>query len=329
MHILVIGAGGMLGAKLLVRLAGSGKLHNKEISRVTRYDAVIPPPPPTSAFPVDTFVGDLSAAGEAEKLIAARPDVIFHLAAIVSGEAEKDFEKGYRINLDATRMLFEVIRKTGNGYKPKVIFTSSIAVFGAPFPDAIGDDFFTTPLTSYGTQKAIDELLLSDYSRRGFFDGIALRMPTVCVRPGKPNLAASGFFSNIIREPLAGKPAVLPVTDTVRHWHASPRAAIGFLVQAAEMDTARLGDRRTLTLPGLSCTVAEQIEALRKVAGNDVVKLISTVPDETIAKIVSGWPRNFNPQRALSLGFKAEASFEEIIRVHIADELGDHARAAT
>jgi D-erythronate 2-dehydrogenase len=329
MHILVIGAGGMLGAKLIARMCGYGKLDRKVISRITRYDAIIPAPPPASSFPIDTFVGDLSATGEAEKLIATRPDVIFHLAAIVSGEAEKDFEKGYRINLDATRILFEVIRKTGSGYKPKVIFTSSIAVFGAPFPDAIGDDFFTTPLTSYGTQKAIDELLLNDYTRRGFLDGVALRMPTVCVRPGKPNLAASGFFSNIIREPLAGKPAILPVSDAVRHWHASPRAAIGFLVQAAEMDTAKLGDRRTLTLPGLSCTVAEQIEALRGVAGNDVVKLISSVPDEAIAKIVSGWPRNFNPQRALSLGFKAEASFEDIIRVHLADELDDHAMGAT
>ncbi len=321
MHILVIGAGGMLGAKLLARLAQAGKLGGITIDRVTRYDAVVPPPPPASTFAIDTFVGDLSAVGEAEKLIAARPDIIFHLAAIVSGEAERDFEKGYRINLDATRILFEVIRKTDGGYKPKVIFTSSIAVFGAPFPNAIEDNFFTTPLTSYGTQKAIDELLLNDYSRRGFFNGVALRMPTVCVRPGKPNLAASGFFSNIIREPLAGKPAVLPVSDTVRHWHASPRAAVNFLIQAVEIDTAQLGDRRTLTLPGLSCTVAEQIEALREVAGNDVVKLIRSEPDEAIARIVSGWPRNFNPQRAVALGFKAEKSFEDIIRVHLEDEM--------
>ena len=239
----------------------------------------------------------------------------------MSGEAEKDFEKGYRINLDATRILFEVIRGVGGEYRPRVVFTSSIAVFGAPFPDAIDDDFFTTPLTSYGTQKAIAELLLNDYSRRGFLDGVALRMPTVCVRPGKPNLAASGFFSNIIREPLSGKTAVLPVTDTVRHWHASPRVAVGFLEQAAEMDTSKLGDRRTLTLPGLSCTVAEQIEALRTVAGNDVVKLIRSEPDETIAKIVSGWPRNFDPQRALKLGFKAESKFEEIIHVHMEDDM--------
>ena len=320
MHILIIGAGGMLGAKLLLRLCTEGVLGGKQITRITRYDAVIPPPPPQSTFPIETFVGDLSATGEAEKLVATKPDVIFHLAAIVSGEAEKDFEKGYRINLDATRILFEVIRKTGN-YKPKVIFTSSIAVFGAPFPEAIGDEFFTTPLTSYGTQKAIDELLLNDYSRRGFFDGIALRMPTVCVRPGKPNLAASGFFSNIIREPLTGKEAILPVSDTVRHWHVSPRTAVGYLIQAAELDTAKLENRRTLTLPGLSCTVAEQIEALRKIAGNDVVKLIKSVSDETIAKIVSGWPRNFDPKRALAMGFKAETSFEDIIRVHMEDEL--------
>ena len=320
MHILIIGAGGMLGAKLLTRLCKDGSLNNRAISRVTRYDAVIPPPPPTSTFLVDTFVGDLSAAGEAEKLIATIPDVIFHLAAIVSGEAEKDFEKGYRINLDATRILFEVFRKT-DGYKPKVIFTSSIAVFGAPFPEAIGDEFFTTPLTSYGTQKAIDELLLNDYSRRGFFDGVALRMPTVCVRPGKPNLAASGFFSNIIREPLVGKEAILPVSDTVRHWHVSPRTAVGYLIQAAELDTVKLDNRRTLTLPGLSCTVAEQIEALRRIAGDDVVKLIKSVPDETIAKIVSGWPRNFDPKRAIAMGFKAETSFEDIIRVHMEDEL--------
>jgi D-erythronate 2-dehydrogenase len=320
-HILVIGAGGMLGAKLVSRLCATDNLNDQIIHRITRYDAVIAPPPPASGFPIDTFVGDLSAAGEAEKLIVSRPDVIFHLAAIVSGEAERDFEKGYRINLDATRILFEVIRGVGGAYRPHVIFTSSIAVFGAPFPDAIDDDFFTTPLTSYGTQKAIAELLLNDYSRRGFLDGIALRMPTVCVRPGKPNMAASGFFSNIIREPLAGNTAVLPVSDTVRHWHASPRTAVGFLVQAAEMDTAELGDRRTLTLPGLSCTVAEQIDALRKVAGNDVVKLIQSEPDETIAKIVSGWPRNFNPQRALKLGFKAESNFEEIIRVHMEDDM--------
>lgn len=322
MKILVIGGGGMVGVKLIDRLARDGRLGSQQITRLIRHDVVLPPPPPAAAFPVETLLGDLSTPGEAEKLVAMRPDVIFHLAAIVSGEAEADFEKGYRINLDGTRYLFEAIRKAGGGYKPKVIFTSSIAVFGAPFPDAIPDNFFTTPLTSYGTQKAIGELLLADYTRRGFFDGVGLRFPTICVRPGKPNLAASGFFSNIIREPLAGHEAVLPVSEEVRHWHASPRAATGFLLHAATMDTAVLGNRRNLTLPGISCTVGEQIAALRKVAGDKVVARIRREPNETIIKIVAGWPRNFEAKRARELGFAAENSFEDIIRVHIEDELG-------
>jgi D-erythronate 2-dehydrogenase len=321
MHILIIGAGGMLGGKLVSLLASSAMLAGQAIDKITRHDIALSPPPPVSGFRIETQIGDLSVTGEAEKLVASKPDVIFHLAAIVSGEAEANFEKGYLINFDGTRNLLEAIRKIGGGYRPKLIFTSSIAVFGAPFADAIDDEFFTTPLTSYGAQKAICELLISDYSRKGFIDGVALRMPTVCVRPGKPNKAASGFFSNIIREPLAGLEAVLPVEDSVRHWHASPRTATRMLVHAAELDTALLGNRRTITMPGLSCTVAEQIEAMVRVAGADTAKLIKRVPDETIAKIVSGWPRNFNPQRALALGFKADRSFEEIIRIHIEDEL--------
>jgi len=322
MNILVIGGGGMVGVKLINRLAADGKLGNAPITRIIRQDVVLSPPPPASAFPIETLIGDLSVPGEAEKLVALKPDVIFHLAAIVSGEAEADFEKGYRINLDGTRYLFEAIRKAGGGYRPKVIFTSSIAVFGAPFPEAIPDEFFNTPLTSYGTQKTICELLLADYSRRGFFEGVGLRFPTICVRPGKPNLAASGFFSNIIREPLAGQEAVLPVPEDVRHWHASPRAAVGFLIHAATMDTGLLGNRRNVTLPGISCTVGEQIEALRKVAGDKVVARIRREPNETIMKIVAGWPRNFEARRGRELGFKAESSFEDIIRVHIEDELG-------
>jgi len=248
--------------------------------------------------------------------------VIFHLAAIVSGEAEADFDKGYRINLDGTRYLFDAVRLIGEGYKPRLVFTSSIAVFGAPYPEAIGDEFFLTPLTSYGTQKAIGELLLSDYTRRGFFDGVGIRLPTICVRPGRPNKAASGFFSNIIREPLNGQEAVLPVSDDVRHWHASPRSAVGFLIHAATMDTERLGARRNLSMPGLSVTVAEQIEALRRVAGEGPVSRIRREPDPAIIRMVAGWPRNFDTKRAESLGFKAESSFDEIIRIHIEDELG-------
>jgi nucleoside-diphosphate-sugar epimerase len=298
---LVIGAAGMIGRKLVAQLDGD----------VIQHDVV--------PFDGASVVSDLSAPGEAEKLVAERPHTIFHLAAVVSGEAEADFDKGYRVNLDGTRRLFEAIRK--EAYRPRVVFTSSIAVFGAPFPEAIDDEFLNAPLTSYGTQKAIGELLLSDYSRRGFFDGIGIRLPTICVRPGKPNRAASGFFSGIIREPLAGQEALLPVPETVRHWFASPRAAVGFLLHAAQLDTARLGARRNLSMPGVSATVGEQIAALRKVAGDKVAKLIRREPDATIMRIVEGWPRNFDPRRALELGFRADPSFEQIIRIHMEDEL--------
>ena len=322
MKILIIGAAGMVGAKLTARLVKDGQLGGKTIESLALVDIIEPAKPANAPFKVTAEAADLAATGAAAPLELARPDVIFHLAAIVSGEAEADFEKGYRVNLDGTRNLFEAIRLVGDGYRPRVVFTSSIAVFGAPFPDKIGDEFFNTPLTSYGTQKAIDELLLSDYSRRGFMDGIGIRLPTICVRPGKPNKAASGFFSNIIREPLAGQEAVLPVGEDVRHWHASPRSAVGFLMHAATIDGAAVGPRRNLTMPGLSVTVGEQIEALRKVAGEAVVKRIRREPDATIMKIVEGWPRNFDPVRAPALGFKAEKSFEDIIRIHIEDELG-------
>ncbi|MGL4634550.1 MAG: D-erythronate dehydrogenase [Beijerinckiaceae bacterium] len=322
MHILVLGAAGMVGRKFMERIAADGHLGGKEISKVTAHDVVAPTKPAGAGFAFEPHTGDFAVPGAAEKLIAGRPDLILHLAAIVSGEAEADFDKGYRINLDGTRYLFDAIRLTGDGYCPRVLFTSSIAVFGAPFPDAIGDTFHTTPLTSYGTQKAIGELLLADYTRRGFMDGIGIRLPTICVRPGKPNAAASGFFSNIIREPMSGKEAVLPVGEDVMHWHASPRAAVGFLVHAATMDSSRIGTRRNLSMPGLAATVGQQIEALRKVAGEKAVKLIRREPDATIQKIVAGWPRNFGVSRAAELGFKAEATFEEIIRVHLDDELG-------
>ena len=322
MHILVIGAAGMVGRKLVARLVAGGGPGGRAVSRLTLADVVPPVAPEGFAGEVESVAADLAAPGIADRLVAGRPELIFHLAAIVSGEAELDFEKGYRINLDGTRQLFEAIRLVGGGYRPRLVFTSSIAVFGAPFPEAIGDEFFSTPLTSYGTQKAIGELLLNDYSRKGFFDGIGIRLPTIVVRPGRPNAAASGFFSNILREPLAGEEAVLPVSRDVRHWFASPRAAIGFLMHAAEMDSALLGWRRTVSAPGLSATVGEEIEALRRVAGEKAVRLIREEPDERIIGIVAGWPRNFDAARALAAGFTADASFDDILRAHIEDELG-------
>ncbi len=322
MQVLILGAAGMVGRKLTERLVKDGRLGGEPITRVALHDVVEPQAPQSAPFEVTTLTSDFSVPGEAEKLVSSRPDVIFHLAAIVSGEAEADFDKGYRINLDGTRHLFDAVRLIGDGYCPRLVFTSSIAVFGAPFPDAIGDEFFLTPLTSYGTQKAIGELLLADYTRRGFFDGVGIRLPTICVRPGKPNKAASGFFSGIIREPLSGQEAILPVSEDVRHSHASPRSAVNFLVHAATIDGAKLGARRSLTMPGVSVTVAEQIDALRRIAGDRVAARIRREPDPTIMGIVEGWPRRFDARRAESLGFQAEKSFDDIIRIHIEDDLG-------
>ncbi|WP_128255724.1 D-erythronate dehydrogenase [Falsirhodobacter deserti] len=324
MHILIIGAAGMLGRKLTQRLARDGTLGSSPVATLTLVDVVAPEVPEGFTGTADCIAADLSTPGTAARLVSGRPDVIFHFAAIVSGEAEADFEKGYRINLDGTRDLFEAVRLAHDtdGYFPRVVFASSIAVVGAPLPFPIPDDFHTTPLTSYGTQKAICELLLSDYTRRGFFDGIGIRLPTICIRPGKPNKAASGFFSNILREPLAGQEAVLPVPDTIRHWHTSPRSAVGFMIHAATMDLSRVGPRRNLSMPGLSATVADQIEALRRVAGDKAVALIRREPDPAIIRMCEGWAPGFEARRARELGFTAENSFDDIIRVHIEDELG-------
>lgn len=322
MHVLVLGAAGMLGRKLVDRIAAEGGLGGKGVDRLTLHDIVTPVPPTGLAMACSVHSSDLAEGDNAARLVATRPDVIIHLAAVVSGEAEANFELGYHVNLDGTLKLFEAIRAIGDGYCPRVVFTSSIAVYGAPYPEPIPDDYNLTPLTSYGAQKAMGEFLLADYSRRGFLDGVGLRLPTICVRPGKPNKAASGFFSGIIREPLAGMEAVLPVSEDVRHWFASPRSAIGFIVHAAGLDTSALGQRRSFALPGVAATVGEQIEALRRVAGDKVARRIRREPDETIIRIVAGWPRSFDPQRALALGFSAEKSFDEIIKAHIADELG-------
>lgn len=320
MHVLIVGAAGMIGRKLTDRLLKDRTLRGQPIKKLTLQDVVAPEEPRDKPFVIETRAGDLSVPGEAGALVAGNPDVIFHLAAIVSGEAEADFEKGYRINFDGTRFLFDAVR--ARKYMPRVVFTSSIAVYGAPFNGPVKDDFQLTPLTSYGTQKAIGELLLADYTRRGIFDGIGLRLPTVCVRPGKPNKAASGFYSSIIREPLAGQEAILPVPDTIRHGHASPRSAIGFLIHAANIDGAKVGPRRNLAMPSVSVTVAEQIEALKRVAGEKVAARIKRKPDPVIAAIVTDWAEEVEARRARELGFEVEKSFDDIIRVHIEDELG-------
>ncbi|MFN0114319.1 MAG: D-erythronate dehydrogenase [Paracoccaceae bacterium] len=319
MKILITGAAGMIGRKLTARLVADGHLGGRKVTGLVLHDIAAPEAPATG-IPVTAVAGDLAAPGAAGALVAQRPDVVFHLAGVVSGEAEANFELGYQVNLDGTRQLFEAIRAAG--FVPRVVFTSSLAVFGAPFPEVIPDEFHLTPLTSYGTQKMMAEALLADYSRREFFDGIGLRLPTICVRPGAPNKAASGFFSGIIREPLAGQRAVLPVPREVIHTHASPRSAVGFLLHAAVLDTARVGPRRNLTMPGVAVSVAGMIAALGRVGGAAAVARIDERPDAVIGTIVAGWPTRFDARRARDLGFVAETDFDEIVRAHVEDELG-------
>jgi D-erythronate 2-dehydrogenase len=321
-HILVTGAAGMIGRKLTERLARDNGLNGRQIDKLTLFDVVPPLQALNFAGRVETMAVDLSSSDSAAAAIKDRPDVIFHLAGVVSGEAELDFDKGYRVNLDGTRALLEAIRATGDGYRPRLVYTSSIAVFGAPFPESIADDFHLTPLTSYGAQKAIGEALLADYTRRGFCDGVGIRLPSIVVRPGKPNKAASGFFSGIIREPLAGVEAALPVSEAVVHTHASPRAAIGFLMHAAGLARDALGARINLSMPGVCCTVAEQIASLRRIAGGRVAARIRREHDPLVARIVDGWPQRIEARRARELGFKAESSFDEIVRIHIDEDRG-------
>jgi nucleoside-diphosphate-sugar epimerase len=321
-RILIIGGGGMVGQKLARHLAAEGLDGSRDIE-VSLFDMVFP----EEGAPADhRITGQLGNPEDVTALVEAKYDVIFHLAAIVSGESETDFQKGWDINgasiLHFIRKMEEVHTASGGAYVPRVVFTSSIAVFGPPFPDYIPDDQPRTPQTSYGAQKACAELMMNDIGRRGIAETIAIRLPTIVVRPGKANLAASSFFSGIIREPLNGQEARLPVDEDVRHWHASPRAAVGFLVHAATMDLARLGDWRVLSMPGVSCTVGEQLQALERAAGPEALKLVRREPDPQVRKIVSGWARGFDPQRALELGFRAEKDFDEIVRVYIEDELG-------
>ncbi len=319
LKVLVTGGGGMIGQKLAAHLGVHG-LNGSSVLQVTLADIGFP----DDGAPGIETVANVAETGTMSRLAAGCPDVIFHLASVVSGEAEQDYAKGWDTNMSPMWELLEALRErheaSGGEYVPRVVFTSSIAVFGGPFPDRIGDGFLTAPQTSYGAQKAVCELMLGDASRKGWVDGISIRLPTVCVRPGKPNRAASGFFSGIIREPLNGEEAVLPVEDTVRHWVSSPRAAVGFLLHAANLDTSRLEGRRSLNMPGISCTVAEQIEALGRAAGADAVRLVRREPDPEIMKIVSTWPRDFEPTRAIKLGFRAERDFDQIIRIYLEDD---------
>lgn len=322
MIILIVGGGGMLGQKLARRLVDEGRLRGETIERIILADRVAPDG--DGSMVVGTSA-DITSASECDRLVADRPDVIFHLAAVLSGQAEQDVDLAYQVNVEGTKQLLEAMRRVGADYRPRVVFSSSVAVFGGPYPEVIGDDFHLTPHTSYGAQKAIGEMLISDYSRKGFIDGIAIRLPTVCVRPGAPNAAASGVFSNILREPLTGLPAVLTVSTDVSMVLCSPRTAVGYLVHASEIDTTALESGRALTMPGLTATIANQIDALRRVAGDDVVSLITEEIDPVAEATVRAWDfPGFTAKRATALGFVGDNSVDELIQIFIEDDLPPH-----
>jgi nucleoside-diphosphate-sugar epimerase len=316
MKILITGGAGFLGQRLARRLLERGELDGKPISELVLLDVVRAADFGDKRVRAET--GDIADRSVLERAIDTDTQAIFHLAAIVSGQAEADFELGMRINLDASRLLLEVCR--ARGHAPRVLFTSSVAVYGGTLPDVVQDDTALNPQSSYGTQKAIAELLLSDYARRGFVDGRVVRLPTISVRPGKPNAAASSFASGIIREPLNGERAVCPVDGETRLWLLSPKSAIEALIAGCEIDRAALGNRPVVNLPGLSVSVNEMVAALREVAGEEAVARIDWQPDERVEKIVGSWPGAWDTKRAEQLGLKGDKTFADVIRAYIADE---------
>jgi D-erythronate 2-dehydrogenase len=324
MHVVILGGAGFLGKKLASALLARGYLidsngNQRSISKLTLFDKVVPSPLLAEDPRLEIVTGEITSVSDVESLLSQRPDVIFHLAAVVSGEAEENFELGMRVNLQATQMILEMCRTLG--LAPKFLFSSSVAVFGGDMPEVIQDDTAPFPQSSYGTQKAICELLINDYSRRDFIDGRILRLPTIVVRPGKPNRATSSFASSIIREPLQGKEAVCPVSKDTKLWIMSPRKAIENFIHAAELSAEVFGKHRIVSLPGLTVSVQEMIETLEAVAGQETVKRVSWQPDALIQRITGSWPSAFAPKRALALGFKADDSVKQIIQAFIDDDL--------
>jgi len=312
MKILITGGAGFLGKRLVARL-----LARADIDEIVLVDMA-----PAEGFAdprVRAVAGDIADSTLMASLVDARTAGVFHLAAVVSGQAEADFELGMRINLDASRLLLDLCRQ--RGHKPRVVFTSSVAVYGGDLPDVVTDDLALRPASSYGTQKAIAELLLADYSRRGFVDGRVLRLPTVSVRPGLPNKAASSFASGIIREPLNGEDAVCPVAPETRLWLLSPRCAIDCLIHGFDLDADALGRQRAINLPGITVTAGEMVASLRRVAGEEVASRVHWERDAAIERIVGTWPGAWNAARAETLGFKGDANFEQVVRAYIADDL--------
>jgi nucleoside-diphosphate-sugar epimerase len=322
MRIVITGGAGFLGRRLALRLLERGTLTDargrpREIAQIVLLDVV------PATLPVDPrltiIAGDLADAVVVERAVTRDTDSVFHMAAVVSGQAEADFDIGMRVNLDATRLLLERCRKLAA--PPRFVFTSSLAVFGGPVPDPVTDDAPVTPQASYGAQKLIGEYLVYDMTRKGFIDGRSLRLPTVTVRPGKPNKAASSFASGIIREPLAGVDAICPVAPATRMWVQSPRAVIENLIIGHEAPATSFAHTRSVNVPGICVPVADMVAALRKVAGDAVADRVKWIHDPVIDRIVATWPANFAPKLGPALGMKADTDFESIVRAYIADDM--------
>lgn len=313
MHILIIGGSGMIGERLARKLAASGQMNGQPVTRMTLAD-VTRPDAPAAPFPVVTLAADITGTNGRARLLEGQPDVIFQLAAIVSGAAEADFDLGYRVNLGGVQSLLEDIRQSETC--PVVVSTSSVAVFGGVLPDVVSDTQHLTPQSSYGTQKAMAELLLADHTRKGHLDGRTVRLPTITVRPGRPNAAASSFVSSIIREPLAGMRATLPVSRDTGLWIASPDCAVNTLIHAAGLPRGTLGPGCAVNGRGLTVTAGQMLAALTSVAGESVSRLVDETPDPAIAAIVTSWPRAFACDAARLLGFPVDDSIEAIIAMH-------------
>ena len=322
MHVLITGGTGFIGKKLAAALLRQGSLSldggpAQAIDKVTLFDAF-----PGEGVPADPRVtvvtGDVADRPTLDRLVAPA-DIVFHLAAIVSANAEADFDLGYRVNLTGTWQLLEAMRAKGG--RPRLVFTSTLAVYGGELPELITDTHHLTPQTSYGAQKAASELLVADYTRKGMVDGRSLRLPTICVRPGKPNKAASPFMSSIIRQPLAGQEAICPVGPEAAMFILSPRRIVEALIHAMQLKSEAFGVVRSVQLPGITVGIGEAVEALGRIAGAKVAARVKWQPDPLIQKIVAGWPAHVSGARGLAMGFKADRDFDEIVRAHIEDEL--------
>ena len=315
MHISILGGGGFLGRKVAARLAAEGTLGGRPVSSLTLFD-LVPPAPIAAPFPVHCIGGDLAALPEAA--IPPGTDVVFHLAAVVSAAAEADYELGRRVNVRGTDAVIDACRRLAR--PPRLVFTSSVASFGGGQGAVLDDDARQVPTNSYGAQKAAAELFLADATRRGFMDAVLIRLPTVVIRPGRPNKAASSFVSGILREPLLGLPAELPVADDFAVWICSPRRAVEWLLHAATMDTGGMGLDRGINPPGMSVTVGAMLAAMDRVRPG-ASALVQRVPDPVIAGIVGGWPAAFAPQRAQALGFAPHETLESLVQSFIEDDL--------